>query len=256
MVLPGRGDDAGRAPPSPSQSLAQRNRDAGIALCPHRGRESGLLSRGAARRAQRVSAAAGAAAACSPVGDPPPGERRGSGRPPAVWGVGDSYGSALLHPRRAGRRAPPIGRTGQSPHRGIGGGTLCWRLHPLGLVVAWDGAGAPAPDSAFPPLSATVAEAMSGLSATAFPATAGAPPHLQLRARRTANTRRLVETGLSMLTGVGHVKKVWPRPGAACPARLAFTLAPVTLLVPWQGLKPAAQGLIRLSLAAFSLSRN
>jgi len=62
-----------------------------------------------------------------------------------------------------------------------------------------------------------------------------------------------VETVLSMLTGVGHVKRVLHRTWAAFPARLAFTLAPFNLLVQWHGLKPDAQGLIRLSLAEFSL---
>ena len=88
---------------------------------------------------------------------------------------------------------------------------------------------------------------------TAFHAKEGDPPNLKLCTRGTWNTRMLVETVLSMLTGVCHLKKVAHRTWAAFQARLAFTLATFNLLVPWHGLKPDAQGMIRLSLAEFSL---
>jgi len=63
----------------------------------------------------------------------------------------------------------------------------------------------------------------------------------------------LVETVLSMLTGVCHVKKVLHRTWAAFQARLAFTLATFNLLVQWHEFTPDPQGRIRLSLAKFSL---
>ena len=68
---------------------------------------------------------------------------------PSVLGVVDSYGIELLHPLREGRSAQQIGRKGKSNHRWIVGGKLCLLLNHLGLVVAWDCAGANAPDSAF-----------------------------------------------------------------------------------------------------------
>ncbi len=176
----------------------------------------------------------------------------GSGRAGGLGGV-DSYGIAVLHPLRAGRRAQPIGRKGKSNPRWIVGGKLCLRLNPLGLVVAGDCAGATAPDSAFPPLSEACAEDLSVLSDTAFPAKAGDPPTLKLWARGTWNTRRLVETVLSMLTGVCQLKKVLHRTWAAFQARLAFTLVAFNLLVQWHALKPDSTGVIRLSLAEFSL---
>ena len=71
---------------------------------------------------------------------------------PSVLGVVDSYGIELLHPLREGRRPQQIGRKGNPHHRWIVGGKLCLLLNHLGLVVAWDCAGANAPDSAFPPL--------------------------------------------------------------------------------------------------------
>jgi hypothetical protein len=172
---------------------------------------------------------------------------------PSVLGVVDSYGIELLHPMREGRRAQQLGRKGKSNHRWIVGGTLCLLLNPLGLVVAWDCAGAHAPATAFHPLIDAFAEEMSVLSETAFHAKEGDPPNLKLCPRGTWNTRMLVETVLSMLTGVCHLKKVLHRTWAAFPARLAFTLATFNLLVQWHGLKPDAQGMIRLSLAEFSL---
>ncbi|HJY83013.1 MAG TPA: hypothetical protein VKK81_18270 [Candidatus Binatia bacterium] len=63
----------------------------------------------------------------------------------------------------------------------------------------------------------------------------------------------LVETVLAMLTGVCHLKKVLHRRWAAFQAHLAFTLAAFNLLVQWHSLVPDAQGLIRLSIAEFSL---
>ena len=130
---------------------------------------------------------------------------------------------------------------------------LCLLLNPLGLVVAWDCAGATAPDSAFPPLMEAFEDEMIVLSDDGFHAKEGAPPNRKLCRRGTGNTRMLVETVLAMLTVVCHVKKVRHRTWAAFQARLAFTLAAFTLLVQWHGLRPDAKGPIRLSLAEFSL---
>jgi hypothetical protein len=172
---------------------------------------------------------------------------------PSILGVVDSYGIELLHPLREGRSARQIGRKGKSNHRWIVGGKLCLLLNHLGLVVAWDCAGANAPDSAFHPLIETFDGEMIVLSDTAFHAKEGDPPNLKLCARGSWNTRMLVETVLSMLTGVCHLKKVLHRRWAYFRARLAFTLAAFNVLVQWHGLAPDPQGLIRLSIAEFSL---
>ena len=120
-------------------------------------------------------------------------------------------------------------------------------LNHLGLVVAWDCAGANAPDSAFHPLIKSFEEEMIVLSDSAFHAKEGDPVNLKLCERGTWNTRMLVETVLSMLSGVCHLKKVAPRTWAAFQTRLPFTLATFNLLVQWHGLKPDARGMIRLS---------
>ena len=126
-------------------------------------------------------------------------------------------------------------------------------LNHLGVVVAWDCAGANAPDSAFPPLLEACEKDRIVLSDSGFHAKEGGPAKLKLCNRGTWHTRMLVETVLSMLTGVCHLKKVAHRTWATVQARLAFTLATFNLLVPWQGLHPDAHGFIKRSLAEFSL---
>jgi hypothetical protein len=172
---------------------------------------------------------------------------------PSILGVVDSYGIELLHPMREGRSPRQIGRKGKSNHRWIVGGKLCVLLNKLGLVVAWDCAGANAPDTAFHPLIETIEGEMIVLGDTAFHAREGDPSNLKLCERGFWNTRMLVETVLSMLTGVRHLKKVAHRTWKAFQTRLAFTLATFNLLVQWHGLKPDAHGFVHLSLAEFSL---
>ena len=172
---------------------------------------------------------------------------------PSILGGVDSYGIELLHPMREGRSRRQIGRKGKSNQRWLVGGQLCLLLNQWGLVVAWDCAGAKAPDTAFHPLIETFEDAMIVLSDSAFHAKEGDPVNLQLCDRGLWNTRMLVETVLSMIHRVCHLKKVAHRTWAAFQTRLAFTLATFNLLVQWHGLKPDAQGFIPLSLAEFSL---
>jgi hypothetical protein len=173
--------------------------------------------------------------------------------PPSLLGVVDSYGIELVHPMREGRSRQQIGRKGKSNHRWIVGGKLCLLLNQWGLVVAWDCAGANAPDTAFHAMIELFAEEMIVLSDSAFHAKEGDPANLKLCDRGLWNTRMLVETVLSMLSDVCHLKKVAHRTWAAFQTRLAFTLATFNLLVQWHGLTPDAHGFIHLSLAEFSL---
>ena len=63
----------------------------------------------------------------------------------------------------------------------------------------------------------------------------------------------VIETVLSMLTGVCRIKKVAHRTWASLKARLAFCLAAFNLLVQWHGLAPDEAGFIHLAMAQFSL---
>ena len=90
-------------------------------------------------------------------------------------------------------------------------------------------------------------------SDSAFHAAEGDPMNLKLCPRGEWEDRMLVETVLSMLTLVCHVKKVMHRGWAYFQARLAFTMAAFNVLVQWHGFHPTASGFVPLSIAEFSL---
>jgi hypothetical protein len=63
----------------------------------------------------------------------------------------------------------------------------------------------------------------------------------------------LIETVLSILTVVCHLKKVSHRVWSYFESRLGYTLALFKLLVQWHGLHPDENGFVALSIAEFSL---
>src|SRR5215475_4646056 len=88
-------------------------------------------------------------------------------------------------------------------------------------------------DNTFQWLIRQVDGRMIVLSDTAFHAAAGDPANLKLCPRGAWEDRMLVETVLSMLTLVCHLKKVMHRGWAYFQARLAFTMAAFNVLVQW-----------------------
>jgi hypothetical protein len=171
---------------------------------------------------------------------------------PTGRGVADSYGIALLHPMREGRSPAQIGKTGQSNHRWIVGGQLCFILHQWGLICAWDCATANVHETHFQPLIAQFAGQMIVLTDTGFHAKTGAPVNMKVCPRGTWNTRMLVETVLSMMTTVFHSKKVGHRVWAYFRARIAWTMVAFNLLA-WGGMEVDEHDRVRLSIAEFSL---
>src|SRR6266481_8182526 len=89
-------------------------------------------------------------------------------------------------------------------------------------------------------------------SDTGFHAAEGDPSNLTLCQRGEWQDRMLVETVLSMLTLVSHLKKVRHRGWAYFQARLAFTMAAFNVLVQWHGFQPNASGFVPLSIVEFS----
>jgi hypothetical protein len=65
--------------------------------------------------------------------------------------------------------------------------------------------------------------------------------------------RMVVETILSMLTTVCHLKKASQRTWEGLRARLAYTMALFNILVMWDGIPVDEHGTIHLSIAEFSL---
>src|SRR5262244_907418 len=172
---------------------------------------------------------------------------------PTVLGGIDTYGSELIHPIREGRSPQQIGRKGLANHRWIVGGKLCLLLNQYGLVVGWACATANTADNTFQWLMQQVDGRMIVLSDTGFHAAEGDPTNLKLCQRGEWEDRMLVETVLSMLTLVCHLKKVMHRGWGYFQARLAFTMAAFNVLVQWHGLQPYASGFVPLSIAEFSL---
>ena len=172
---------------------------------------------------------------------------------PTVLGGIDTDGVEILHPIRAGRSPPQIGRTGLSNHRWLVGGKRCLLVNQYGLVVGWACAPANVADNTLQWLRRQVDGRMLVLSDTACHAAEGDPSNLNLCQRGAWEDRMLVETVLSMLTLVCHLKKVMPRGWAYFQARLAFTMAAFNVLVQWHGFRPNAPGFVLLSMAEFSL---
>jgi len=172
---------------------------------------------------------------------------------PTVLGVADTYGIELLHPYREGRSEKQIGKKGYSNHRWIVGGKLCYVLNKWGLIAGWDCATANVYDTTFHPLIRSFEEEMFILVDHGFYSKKENPANMKVCKRGSWNVRMIAETVLSMLTTVCHFKRVSHRVWGYFKARLAFTMAAFNLLVQWNGLKPDKNGVIRLSIAEFSL---
>ena len=77
--------------------------------------------------------------------------------------------------------------------------------------------------------------------------------NLRICQRGQWNDRMLIETVLSMLTRVCHLKKVAHRCWVYFKTRLAFTMALFNLLVQWDGLTIDDNGFVPLAMAKFNL---
>ena len=172
---------------------------------------------------------------------------------PSLLGVADTYGIELLHPRREGRSAKQLGNKGLSNWRWIVGAKLGFVLNHLGLVCAWNCNLASVSDTDFRPLVAQFADEMVVLVDTGFHGQAFDPANMKVCKRGTWNMRMLIETVLSMLTTVCHLKKIAHRQADYFRARMAFILSAFNLLVQWHGLNPDVHGMVHLSIAEFSL---
>ena len=172
---------------------------------------------------------------------------------PGLLGIADTYGIELLHPRREGRSPQQLGHKGTSNLRWIVGAKLGFVLNHLGLVCAWDCNWASVADQDFRPLVAQFVERMVVLVDSAFHGKTGDPTNMKVCPRGTWNTRMLVETVLSMLTRICHLKRVADQQADYFRARMAFVLAAFNVLVGWHGLIPDKQGIVHLSIAEFSL---
>lgn len=165
---------------------------------------------------------------------------------PTCFGVCDSFGIELLHPKREGRSAKQIGKKGKSNWRWIIGAKLGLLLNGRGQVVDWQCATANVYDATFHPLLEKVNEQMIVLCDRGFYSRTGNPPNLKVCKRNTWNERMTIETVFSIFTRVLHLKKVAHRSWPGLQTRLAYAVAVFNLCVAWSGQ-------IRISLAEFAL---
>jgi hypothetical protein len=190
---------------------------------------------------------------------------------PTVLGLADTYGIALIHPKRARRSARQIGRFGISNDVWIVGAKLCFVLNKWGLVVGWDCATANVHDATFHPLIRRFEHEMVVIADHGFYSAKGTkgygkrrrrvwaepneanPANLKICKTKQWNSRMLVESVLSMLTVVCRFKKLSHRVWSYLQARLAYTMALFNILAQWHGLRPDQQGRVHLSIAHFSL---
>ena len=172
---------------------------------------------------------------------------------PGLLSVADTYGVELLHPRREGRTPNQLGRKGTSNLRWIVGAKFAFVLDHLGRFVAWDCNWARTLDRDFRPLIAALDGVTVVLTDGAWHGKTDDPPNMKVCPRGIWNTRMLVETVLSMLTTVCHLKKVAHRAADYFRMRMAFITAAFNLLVEWDGLQPDEHGFVKLSIAEFSL---
>jgi hypothetical protein len=173
---------------------------------------------------------------------------------PSLIGVIDTYGIELIHPRREGRSSEQIGKKGISNQRWIVGGKLCLLVNHLGVIVDWDCDSANVYDgSRFQHIVESVRDQMVVFADTGFVKVDWLAPNLRICQRGQWNSRMLIETILSMLTQVCHLKQVTHRCWAYFKTRLAFTMALFNLLVQWEGLSIDDDGFVPLSIAQFSL---
>ena len=174
---------------------------------------------------------------------------------PTFFTVIDSYGIELMHPIREKRTPHQIGKKGKSNWRWIVGMKLCWLLNDRGEVVSWTWDTANVADKVFLPLVAALEDETIVLADTGFKDAAGIPTNLKLCARGTWNERMLVETALSLVTMVCHLKKVFHRTRPYFEARLAYVVAMFNALLALnRALEPEADPQDRLlHLAQYAL---
>ena len=154
---------------------------------------------------------------------------------------------------REGRRSAQMGKKGQSHHRWMVGGTVCFILNQGGWLGAWDGATAHGHDTHVQPLIAQCADTMIVLTDTGLHAQTGDPINMPVGPRGTWHTRMVVETVLSRLTTVCQSTKVGHRVWTYFRARVAWTMAAFNRLARW-GLEIDDEDMVCLSIAEFSLS--
>jgi hypothetical protein len=150
---------------------------------------------------------------------------------PTFFTVIDTYGIELLHPVREGRAQTPLGKKGKSNRRWIVGIKLCWLVNDAGQVVAWDWNTANVHDQHFRHVAHQFDEQTITLSDFGLKKAGEAARNLKFCQHKTWSERMIVETMLSLVTRVCHLKSLFHRVEPHLTAHLAYVSALFNLLL-------------------------
>ena len=146
---------------------------------------------------------------------------------PTILGIIDSFGIELVHPRREGRSAAPLGTKGISNHRWIVGIKLAWLINQRGEVVEWSWLPANVSDQEFRDVVAWQDGQTIVLGDRGFRVRAdeddGVP--IKICARGDWNCRFLIETTFSVVERVFQLKQLTHRTDRGIDLRLGFVAA-------------------------------
>lgn len=178
---------------------------------------------------------------------------------PSFFGILDSFGIELLHPRRAGWTKSQWGRLGLSNGRWIAGAKLGLSINNQGQVVNWNIAPANVSDLEFLPLAHELKDYSILLADRGFLLSCKAkkaylhkrkgrvhPQNVQICGRGQWKARRLIETVFGLFTQVLRLKHLTQRQQPGVAMRVAFAIAAYNLCISWHGS-------VSLHLAPFAL---
>lgn len=165
---------------------------------------------------------------------------------PTFFGVCDSFGIELIHPKREGRSTKQIGKKGKSNHRWIVGAKLGLLCNGQGQVVNWMCDTANVYDAAFHPLLKGVQEEMIVLCDRGFYSRTGNPANLKVCKRGKWNQRMIVETIFSLFTRILNLKHLTHRTWNGLKTRFAYVAAAFNICINWTGN-------VKLSIKDFAL---
>ena len=165
----------------------------------------------------------------------------------------DSYPIELIFPIREGRSEAQVGKKGKDKGRWRIGIKRCWLLNAEAKVGAWDWNTLNTADQTFNPLAQNLSGQTIVLTDLGFRDQDGIPDHLKRCPKGTWNEPMRVETALSRVTTICHLKKISHRLSDYIQARLAFIgIMFKVLLDLFHQLHPDAEP-FQMSIAEFSL---
>ena len=176
---------------------------------------------------------------------------------PSFFVVMDSYPIELIHPKRQGRAKRSLAKKSKDKGRWSVGIKWCCVLNDLGEVVNFGWMPMNCHDQVFYPLAQGLNDQAVVMADWGFRSAdkSSIPSSLKLCKKGTWNVRMQVETALSLVTRVMHLKHLDHRRETYLTAHLAYVSAVFNLLLAWSrelfGWKD--EDAFKMHIASFSL---